>query len=87
MSGYDVVVIGGVNTDYLVKGERLPARGETLQGEVFQAAPGGKGANQAVAVARLGCRVALIARVGEDDRGEAILRQLAAEGVDKPDTS
>jgi ribokinase len=82
MSGYDVVVVGGVNTDYLVKGERLPARGETLQGEVFQAGPGGKGANQAVAVARLGCRVGLIARVGEDDRGEAILRQLAAEGVD-----
>jgi ribokinase len=82
MSGHDVVVVGGVNTDYLVKGERLPRRGETLQGEVFQEAPGGKGANQAVAVARLGCRVGLIARVGQDARGDTILRQLSAEGVD-----
>jgi sugar/nucleoside kinase (ribokinase family) len=80
--GYHVVVVGGVNTDYLVKGERLPGRGETLEGEVFQEAPGGKGANQAVAVARLGCRVALIARIGTDDRGKRILDQLTTEGVD-----
>jgi len=82
MPGPDVVVIGGVNTDYVIRGERLPHRGETLQGEVFQEGPGGKGANQAVAIARLGCRVELIARLGEDGRGEAIRRQLAAEGVD-----
>jgi ribokinase len=80
--GYDIVVVGGVNTDYLVKGERLPKRGETLEGEVFQEAPGGKGANQAVAIARLGCRAGLIARVGADDRGKRILDQLAAEGLD-----
>jgi ribokinase len=71
-----------VNTDYLVKGERLPAPGETLDGEVFQEAPGGKGGNQAVAVARLGCRVALIGRIGADERGRRILDQLADEGVD-----
>jgi ribokinase len=82
MPGSDIVVIGGVNTDYVIRGERLPSRGETLQGEVFQEGPGGKGANQAVAIARLGCRVELIARLGEDGRGEAIRRQLAAEGVD-----
>jgi ribokinase len=81
-TGYHVVVVGGVNTDYLVKGERLPGRGETLEGEVFQEAPGGKGANQAVAVARLGCQVALIARIGADERGGRILDQLANEGVD-----
>jgi ribokinase len=80
--GYDVVVVGGVNADYLVKGEGLPRPGETLEGETFQEAPGGKGANQAVAVARLGCRVALIARIGQDDRGTRMLEQLATEGVD-----
>jgi ribokinase len=78
----NIVVVGGVNTDYLVKGERLPAPGETLQGEVFQHAMGGKGANKAVAVVRLGCRASLIARVGADDRGENALDQLATEGVD-----
>jgi ribokinase len=76
------VVVGGVNTDYLVKGDRLPGRGETLEGKIFQEAPGGKGANQAVAVARLGCQVALIARIGTDDRGKRILDQLTTEGVD-----
>jgi ribokinase len=79
---YDVLVLGGANTDYLVKGERLPSPGETLQGEVFQEAAGGKGANQAVAVARLGCRSALVARVGDDERGRRLRDQLAAEGVD-----
>jgi ribokinase len=76
------MVVGGVNMDYLVKGERLPGPGETLEGELFQEAPGGKGANQAVAVARLGCRVALIARTGTDDRGKRMLDQLTGEGVD-----
>jgi ribokinase len=82
MTRSDVVVIGGVNTDYVIRGERLPHRGETLQGELFQEGPGGKGANQAVAIARLGCRVELIARLGQDERGEALLSQLSAEGVD-----
>jgi ribokinase len=81
MKGYDVVVVGGVNTDYLIKAERLPGRGETLQGDVFQEAPGGKGANQAVAVARLGCRVGLIARVGQDERGDTINRRLTEADI------
>ena len=56
---WDVVVIGGANTDYLVRGSRLPQPGETVQGDVFEPADaGGKGANQAVAAARLGARVA-----------------------------
>lgn len=80
--GFDVVVVGGVNTDYLVRGERLPRPGETLEGEIFQEAPGGKGANQAVAVARLERRVGLIARIGRDQRGHRFLDQLAGEGVD-----
>jgi len=82
MKEWDVVVLGGANTDYLVRGQKLPAPGETVAGDTFQQAPGGKGANQAVAAARLGARVALVARVGADERGEEILARLAAEGVD-----
>jgi ribokinase len=82
MDEHHVVVLGGINTDYLVKGERLPEPGETLQGEVFQEALGGKGANQAVAAIRLGSRAALIARVGRDERGESMVARLAGEGVD-----
>jgi ribokinase len=82
MAGPHVVVVGGVNTDYLIKGQRLPRRGETLQGETFQEALGGKGANQAVAVARLGCRAGLIACLGGDQRGQTMLDRLAEEGVD-----
>lgn len=79
---WDVVVVGGVSTDHMVKGQKLPTPGESLQGDVFQEKPGGNGANQAVAAARLGAHVALIARVGTDDRGKALVKQLEAEGVD-----
>jgi ribokinase len=79
---WDVVVVGGVNTDYLVRGPRLPTPGETVEGDVFQEAAGGKGANQAVAAARLGARVALVARVGDDDRGAVLTDRLATENVD-----
>jgi len=81
-SELDVVVIGGANTDFLVRGASLPAPGSTREGEEFQEAPGGKGANQALAVARLGARVAFIGRVGSDARGKALLNRLSAEGVD-----
>src|SRR6266540_1666094 len=66
---FDVVVVGGANIDYLVKGEELPKPGTTVTGQLFQEAPGGKGANQAVAIARLGGRAAVIASVGSDQRG------------------
>jgi len=79
---WDVVVVGGANYDYLVQGPQLPGPGETVQGNEFQEAPGGKGANQAVAVARLGARVALVARIGNDARGDQIMACLATEGVD-----
>jgi len=78
---WDIVVIGGVNIDYLVRGERLPKTGETVMGSQFQEAPGGKGANQAVAAARLGARVALVARVGTDRPAKKILKRLQDEGV------
>jgi ribokinase len=77
-----VVVVGGANTDYLVQGPALPTPGATIRGSEFREAPGGKGANQAVAAARLGARVALVARVGADPRGQAILQRLVEEHVD-----
>ena len=77
---WDVVAVGGGNTDFLVRGPRLPEPGETVAGETFQQAAGGKGANQAVAAARLGARVLLIARVGRDERGDAMLDTLHWSG-------
>jgi ribokinase len=82
MPSHDVVVVGGANMDYLVRAPRLPRPGETVGGDLFQEAPGGKGMNQAVAAARLGARTALVARLGADDRAAAILERLRAEGVD-----
>lgn len=78
---YDVVVAGGINTDYLVRGPRLPQPGETVDGEEFLEAPGGKGANQAVAAARLGARVAFVGAVGKDARGAMLLQRLKAEKI------
>lgn len=78
-----VVVIGGANTDFLIRAARLPRPGETITGQQFDhAEAGGKGANQAVAAARLGARVTFVGRIGADDRGRALLRRLAAEGID-----
>jgi len=79
---WDVVVVGGANTDYLIRGNNMPAPGETVEGFEFQTAAGGKGANQAVAAARLGARVAFVGRVGADQRGRELIAQLKAEGVD-----
>jgi len=78
----DVVVIGSINVDLVVHADRLPRPGETVQGGRFEEHFGGKGANQAVAAARAGARVAMIGAVGGDDRGRASLAALATEGVD-----
>ena len=78
----DIVVIGSLNMDLVVKAPRLPRPGETLVGYTFQTVPGGKGANQAVAAARLGTRVAMVGRVGEDAFGPRLLAGLADHGVD-----
>ncbi len=77
-----IVVLGAINSDFLIKGNRFPKPGETLQGETFLAAAGGKGANQAVAVARLGSSAALISSVGADPRGSELVSKLKLEGVD-----
>jgi ribokinase len=78
---YDVVVVGKANLDYLVRGPRLPGPGQSVSGDLFQEAPGGKGANQAVGAARLGARAALVARIGNDLRGDAVVEALISEGV------
>lgn len=78
----DIVVVGGINTDFLVQGPRLPGPGDNVQGHLFLESLGGKGANAAVGAARLGAQVALIGRVGMDARGLALLEQLEGEGVE-----
>ncbi|PYB78794.1 ribokinase [Pseudomonas sp. LB-090624] len=77
-----VVVVGSLNMDLVVRAQRLPRAGETLPGESFFTVPGGKGANQAVAVARLGGSVAMIGNVGDDDYGRQLHRALYVEGID-----
>lgn len=77
-----VIVFGSLNVDLVVRAPRLPRPGETLAGTAFERVPGGKGANQAVAAARMGARVALAGRVGVDADGELLLAGLAAEGID-----
>jgi ribokinase len=62
----NILVIGSSNTDMIIKVARIPRPGETVLGGEFSMAPGGKGANQAVAAARAGGRVTFIARVGDD---------------------
>lgn len=77
-----VVVVGSINLDVVVSAGRLPAPGETVLGGELQRHPGGKGANQAVAAARAGARVAMVGAVGDDAEGRGGLEALAAEGVD-----
>jgi ribokinase len=81
MSGR-ILVIGSINTDLVTFADRMPAAGETLAGTDFAVLPGGKGANQAVAAARLGGDVALIGRVGDDGFGRDALANLAGCGID-----
>lgn len=82
MSAPEILVLGSVNRDLIVHAPRLPLPGETLRGQRFGSCLGGKGANQAVAAARLGARVALAARVGLMENGAAMVSQLAEEGVE-----
>jgi len=79
--GY-VLVVGSINIDLVVSLDRLPGRGETVTGGSFARYAGGKGANQAVAAARLGASVAFVGAVGGDELGAASLADLRAEGID-----
>jgi ribokinase len=77
-----IVVLGSLNMDLVVTLPRLPGPGETVIGDRLQKVPGGKGANQALAAARLGGEVAIVGRVGADEFGITIVEGLVAEGVD-----
>jgi ribokinase len=78
----DVLVVGSLNTDLVVKTPRFPQPGETISGEDLQVIPGGKGANQAVAAARLGANVSMLGRVGKDNFGDFLLQNLQSNHVD-----
>ncbi|MEV8595323.1 ribokinase [Streptomyces sp. NPDC052012] len=82
MNDYDLLVVGSANADLVIGVERRPGAGETVLGSDLAVHPGGKGANQAVAAARLGARTALLARVGDDGHGRLLLDSLRAAGVD-----
>ncbi len=77
-----ILVVGSINMDLVMRTPRVPLSGETLRGEDLRAIPGGKGANQAVAAARLGMPVIMAGRVGRDQFGDTLLSGLAADGVD-----
>ena len=76
-----VTVVGSCNEDITVAVDVLPQPGQTVLGGAARRSPGGKGANQAVAAARLGCAVELVGRVGDDDTGRRLRAALDAEGV------
>lgn len=78
----NVIVVGSANQDYVISIDALPAVGETRLAQSLQRFPGGKGANQAVAAARLGASVALVGAVGDDSDGALMIRELRAEGID-----
>ncbi len=77
-----LVVVGSSNTDMIIQVPCLPRPGETILGGKFSMAPGGKGANQAVAAARAGASVCLITRLGRDSFGEQALEGFAIDGID-----
>jgi ribokinase len=77
-----VVVVGSSNFDLTFRTPRLPRPGETLAGQAFYCGFGGKGANQAVMVARLGAQVTMVSKVGRDLFGEQALANYRAEGID-----
>jgi ribokinase len=77
-----IVVVGSSNADMVIKAPRIPSPGETVLGGDFSLIPGGKGANQAVAAARLGAHVTFVARVGRDPFGEQAVEGFQAEGID-----
>ena len=81
-SGPEVAVVGSANLDLVVEVETIPVAGETVLGGDLRRIPGGKGANQAVAAARLGRRVAMIGRVGDDDAGRTLRSAMDLASVD-----
>ena len=87
MEPASVLVVGSLNMDLVVPVPRHPKPGETVVGGDLRRFPGGKGANQAVAAARLGARVRMIGRVGADAYGAELGRGLEAEGIETADVA
>ncbi|MBD2809753.1 ribokinase [Xenorhabdus sp. Vera] len=81
MSMAKLVVMGSINVDHILNLESFPRPGETVKGEQYQVAFGGKGANQAVAAGRCGADITFIACVGQDDTGERICQHLAKDNI------
>ena len=79
---YDVLVICSLNADLVVRAPHFPQPGETISGDDLNIIPGGKGANQAVAAARLGASVAMVGRVGKDSFAPFLLDNLKSDSVD-----
>ncbi|MFQ5835616.1 MAG: ribokinase [bacterium] len=79
--GKSILVLGGINMDFVVKAERVPKPGETLIGSDFSTIPGGKGANQAVCIAHLGGKAILGGRLGKDSLGKKLRQGLEKEEV------
>jgi ribokinase len=77
-----VTIVGSLNMDLIALSPRIPQPGETIIGKEFQTAPGGKGANQAVAAAHLGAQVSMVGQVGDDAFADSLLENLASAGVD-----
>ncbi|MFB2864762.1 ribokinase [Aeromonas sp. MdU4] len=77
-----LVVLGSVNADHVLRVPHFPRPGETLTGHSYQVVPGGKGANQAVAAARLGAPVSFIARIGDDAIGQQMRQGFVQDGID-----
>jgi ribokinase len=77
-----VLVVGSINVDLVVRAAHLPAPGQTVTGGVFARHQGGKGANQAVAAARAGATVTMVGAVGDDEYGRSALDDLQSAGVD-----
>ncbi|MGN7150406.1 ribokinase [Arthrobacter sp. SAFR-179] len=82
-----VTVVGSINLDLIATAGRLPTAGETIGGAILSRQPGGKGANQAAAAARLGGRVRMVGTVGDDAHGQGMLDTLASAGVDTADVA
>lgn len=78
----DILVVGSLNADLVVRAPRFPQPGETISGDDLNIIPGGKGANQAVAAARVGANVSLLGRVGKDNFGDFLLENLKQNKVD-----
>lgn len=76
-----IAVVGSINMDMIFKTPRMPVPGETLMGHSFHQVHGGKGANQAVAAARMGATVDIVANVGDDLNGKSCLQALAQDGI------